>query len=174
MEANMDTCRLRVKIGPYEMEAEGPRDFVEQHYSSFSERIPQSSQLAVVPKAAAGATEESEPATESEYSSIFKVEGRYVIITAPPTGDERELEGFLLVLLGHKEMRGEDLVSADVLLYGMRQSGINIERADRLADRAQGQNLINRTGVRRGTQYRLTSIGIQRARVIAREQMTML
>src|SRR5579863_3054048 len=142
MEAHMDACRLRVKIGPYEMKAEGPRDFVEKHYSSFSERIPQSSQLAVVSKAATSAPEQSEAVPESEYAAIFKLEGRFVTLTAPPTGDERELEGFLLVLLGHKELRGEDLVSADEMIYGMRQSGINIDRADRIADRAQNQNLI--------------------------------
>jgi len=165
----METCRLRVKIGPYEMEAEGPRDFVEKHYGSFSERIPPSTQLAVVQKAAVGAPEQTQPPSESEYSSIFKLEGKHVTLTATPTGDERELEGFLLVLLGHKEMRGEDLVSSDELVYGMRQSGINIDRADRIADRAFNQNLINRSGVRRGTRYRLTNLGIQKSQTLARE-----
>lgn len=169
----METCRLRVKIGPYEMEAEGPRDFVEKHYGSFSERIPQqSNQLATVPDAANAA-----PLTapsESVLAGIFKLEGKLITLTAKPNGKDQELEGMLLVLLGHKEMRGADLVSADELLYGMKQSGFGVDRTDRLAARAEEQSLITRTGIRRGTRYRLTNPGAEKARSIAGQMLTML
>ncbi len=78
----MDTCRLRVKIGPYEMEAEGPREFVEKHYGSFSERIPQTNQIVPVQP-----NQPSQPnmppndalgigSLDSEFREIYKVEGR--------------------------------------------------------------------------------------------------
>jgi len=172
----MDTCRLRVKIGPYEMEAEGPRDFVEKHYGSFSEKIPQPNQLATVPKPQTPSVTESNDDQESQstYASIFRVEGRFVTLTAKPIGDDQELDGLLLILLGHKEMRGADNVSADELLYGMKQSGFGIDRTDRLAIRAEAQSLITRTGVRRGTRYRLTNPGIEKARKVADETVAMV
>jgi hypothetical protein len=171
MEAHMDTCRLRVKIGPYEMEAEGPRDFVEKHYGSFSERIPQSTQLATVPAVIPSVAPMAEVGSESPLASIFHQEsnGRLLSLTARPSGDAAELDGVLLILLGHKELRGVDLVSADELLYGLKQSGYAIERTDRIADRAVGQGLMTRTGIRRGTKYRLTVPGIARAKKTAQE-----
>lgn len=172
MEAHMDTCRLRVKIGPYEMEAEGPRDFVEKHYGSFSERIPTTNALATVPAAPSGATGIApEFAAESPLAPIFHQDpnGRMLSLTARPSGDSSELDGLLLILLGHKEIRGEELVSSDELLFGLKQSGYTIERADRVAIRGESQGLLTRTGVRRGTRYRLTVPGIARAKKTAEE-----
>jgi hypothetical protein len=173
MEAHMDTCRLRVKIGPYEMEAEGPRDFVEKHYGSFSERIPQQgTQLATVPIAANPvATPGAEVLTESTLAPIFHQEsnGRMLILTAKPSGDSSEVDAVLLLLLGHKEIRGVDLVSSDELLYGLKQSGYPVERADRIAARAREQGFLIPTGVRRGTRYRLTVPGTTRAKRVAQE-----
>ena len=164
----MDTCRLRVKIGPYEMEAEGPRDFVEKHYGSFSERIPQAGQLATVPEAQSPTGPTGLPSLEeSPFAAIFRAEGKFVTLTARPSGKEQDLDGMLLILLGHKEMKGIDLVSADELLYGLRRSGFGIDRADRLASRAEEQKLITKVGVRRGTRYRLTIPGAERAKSIA-------
>lgn len=166
----MDTCRLRVKIGPYEMEAEGPREFVEKHYGSFAERIPQNTQLAPVPKT----TTRVDDPPPNPYASIFRTEGKFVTLTAKPSGDDQELAGLLLVLLGYKEMQDADTVSADELLYGMKQSGFGLDRTDRLAARAEGQNLITKTGVRRGTRYRLTNPGAERAKAIADNTVAMV
>jgi hypothetical protein len=163
----MDSCRLRVKIGPYEMEAEGPRDFVEKHYGSFSERIPQSTQLATTPPviSAPGSGEVS----ESPLATIFNQEsnGRMLSLTAKPTGDATELDGVLLLLLGHKELRGVENVSSDELLHGLKQTGYPVDRADRIAIRGEDQGLLTRTGVRRGTRYRLTVPGLARAKKVA-------
>jgi len=168
----MDQCRLRIKIGPYEMEAEGPRDFVEKHYGSFSEQIPQQTQLAVRPQTGTTDTASTiEAPSESPLVAIFHQEsnGRMLSLTAKPSGDSSEVDGLLLLLLGHKEIRGVDLVSSDELLYGLKQSGYNLERADRIAIRAQDQGFLTRTGIRRGTRYRLTVPGGARAKQIAQE-----
>jgi len=176
MEAHMDQCRLRVKIGPYEMEAEGPRDFVETHYSSFSERIPQTGQQIVPVQQAqqSNLTADATLVSESEFNGIYKVDGKLVTLTARPTGDDSELDGMLLILFGQREMRATDLVSADELLNGMKQSGFGIDRMDRFAQRAEGLGLIMRTGVRRGTRYRLTNPGIDRASKAASQLLTMV
>lgn len=97
-----------------------------------------------------------------------------VTLTAKPTGSEQEIDGLLLILFGQKEMRGADLVSADELLNGMKQSGFSIDRTDRLAGRAYDLGLIQRTGVRRGTRYRLTNPGTDRARSVAGQLVAMI
>ena len=164
----MDTCRLRVKIGPYEMEAEGPRDFVEKHYGSFSDRIPHNTQI--VPSPSTSPTSSGEALSESPLAPIFHQEGNGRIwLTAKPLGDATELDGVLLLLLGYKELRGTELVSADELLYGLKQSGYTLDRADRVAIRGEDQGLLTRTGVKRGTRYRLTGPGIVQAKKAAQE-----
>lgn len=163
----MDTCRLRVKIGPYEMEAEGPREFVEKHYGSFSDRIPQTNQLATLPQPATQVDTPSQQ--DSNFAPIFRVDGKGVTLTARPRGEDQDLNGFLLILFGYKELKGTEFVTADEVLYGMKQSGFGIERADRLASRAYTQNLITKDGVRRGTRYRLTNPGIERAKALGEE-----
>jgi hypothetical protein len=164
----MAECRLRVKIGPYEMEAEGPRDFVEKHYGSFSERIPANNELVPVPGREAPIPG-PKISGDSPYGSIFHVEGDMVSLTARPSGENTELHGALLILFGHKELNGSDLVSADQLLYGLKQSGFAVERADRVIARGVEQGLVTKSGVRRGTRYRLTNAGAIRAKQVAVE-----
>jgi len=165
----MDTCRLRVKIGPYEMEAEGPRDFVEKHYGSFAERIPQATQIVPAPSQQINPPNEDVGSLDSEFRNIYKVEGKLVTLTAKPMGGDQEMEGLLLILFGQREMKGVDLVSADELLNGMKQSGFSIDRTDRLASRAHDLGLITWTGVRRGKRYRLTNPGAERAKATAEQ-----
>jgi hypothetical protein len=167
----METCRLRVKIGPYEMEAEGPREFVEKHYGSFSDRIPQTNQLATLPQSAPQG--DTALQVDSDFASIFRVDGKGVTLTAKPAGEDRELSGFLLILFGYKELKGAEQVSSDDVLYGLKQSGFGIDRADRLAIRAEGQALITKTGIRRGTRYRLTNPGLERAKKLAQDLIAM-
>jgi hypothetical protein len=178
MEEPMDTCRLRVKIGPYEMEAEGPRDFVEKHYGSFSERIPQTGQQIVPVHQNQQATAPNEGlgvgSLDSEFRDIYKVDGKIVTLTSKPTGTDSEFDGLLLILFGQREMRGNDLVSADELLNGMKQSGFTVDRTDRLAGRAEAAGLITRAGVRRGTKYRLTNPGVDRAAKAAQQLLGVL
>jgi hypothetical protein len=163
----MAECRLRVKIGPYEMEAEGPRDFVEKHYGSFSERIPTNAQNQLV--SVSNREAEPQPASasgDSLFGPIFHAEGDMLSLTARPSGDNAELDGALLILFGHKELGSGDLVTADQLLYGLKQSGFAVERADRIIARGVSQGLVTKTGVRRGTRYRLTNQGAVRARLV--------
>jgi len=164
----MAECRLRVKIGPYEMEAEGPRDFVEKHYGSFSERIPTNSQTQLVPVSGREASPAPASASgESSFARIFHTDnGGMLSLTARPSGENAELDAALLVLFGYKELAGADLVSADQLVHGLRQSGFAVERADRIMTFGVNQGLATKSGVRRGTRYRLTNQGALRARSV--------
>jgi hypothetical protein len=147
------------------MEAEGPQAFVEKHYGSFSERIPVNTQLAVTTSQPTSGPEAQ--SIESTFAPIFHTEGDMLSLTARPSGENTELDGALLILLGHKELNGSDLVSADQLLYGLKQSGFAVERADRIIARGVEQGLVTKSGVRRGTRYRLTNSGSFRARQVA-------
>lgn len=110
-------------------------------------------------------------ASESPLAPIFQQDGKgkLLSLTAKPSGDATELDAVLLLLLGHKELRGADLVSADELLYGLRQSGYSVDRADRIVDRGESQGFVHRSGVRRGTRYRITNQGVTKAKVVAQE-----
>jgi len=56
----MDICRLRLKLGPYEFEAEGPQDYVEKQREIFLDRVDASRNSAPQPdRANIGETEPS-------------------------------------------------------------------------------------------------------------------
>jgi len=48
----MDICRLRLKLGPYEFEAEGPQDYIEKQREIFLARVDASRKSGSAPERA--------------------------------------------------------------------------------------------------------------------------
>jgi hypothetical protein len=72
----------------------------------------------------------------------------------------------MLLLLAHKVLRSLDSIQTDDLLAGMKQSGRPVDRLDRVFVKIPN-GLILRTGVKRGTKYRLANPGANKAKEIA-------
>jgi hypothetical protein len=96
----------------------------------------------------------------------MKVEGRIVSLTArAETVDETAL----LILLGQKELRGNQEVTGSEIMDGLRQSGHAISRADTLMDRLSADGNVITVGVHRSRRYRLSNSGLTMAEGIAQE-----
>jgi hypothetical protein len=183
-----DVCKLRIKVGTHEFEAEGAQEYVEGRYESFVETLERFGFAKATPQdpadakndgagaaaAAARAGTEGQtgtpatgPATVSldEIRRIAHQQDELITLTALPGGDSTEADGLILLLLAHKVMRNVDSVSTDDLLAGMKQSGFTVDRLDRIVKGIDA--LVIRTGVKRGTKYRLTNPGLVRAKAIA-------
>lgn len=172
----MADLKIRVRIGQNEFEAEGPQEVVEKHFETFSSLVSQPRQVASTVSAVTDASDTvfQVPESTSPLAKVFQQEGRFVSLIGRPSGDNRELDAALLILLGHKELRGRDAVSADELLYGLKQTGYSLDRSDRLMGVARAQGLVTASGVRRGTRYRLTIPGIAKATTVGQELKDML
>lgn len=182
MEAHMDATKLKVKIGQHEFEAEGPQEVVEKQFETFRQLISEAATKSTNSNRLKGSENSGEAELElphiddpreQQARKIFHVEGDLLTLGVVPQGDNQETDAALLILLGHKIVRKVDMVSADDLLNGMKQSGVRVDRADRVTSKTTEQGMTMKTGVRRGTKYRLTTQGVNQAFRIA-EQLASL
>jgi len=195
----MDIFKLRIKLEQGEFEAEGSQDYVEQQRDIFLDKI---ETLGSKQAGGATGSEDHKnnkdvtagdgepPAPESgngkppvpttlslpisveDMGKIVHLNGDLVTLTAMPTGEDPEVDALLLLLLGHKVLRGVDLAQAEDLLGGMKQSGFSkVERLDRITPRVNS-SWLSSVGSRRGKKYRLLNPGISRAKELATQLIT--
>lgn len=163
-----DTYRLKIKIGEHEFEAEGPVEVVQAQFALFKELIAATPQKPTE-HATEATTEEKNSAAQIPHQAIEKImkaEGRVVSLTAKcDTVDE----AVLLILLGQKEFRSNQEVTGSEIMDGLKQSGYQLERVDRITDKLTQDGHIITIGVHRGRRYRLTNQGLARALTVAKE-----
>jgi hypothetical protein len=179
MEANMGDTKLKVRIGGDEFDGEGPEETVNRQYQDFLKARtvavpPEPPKQPPIVNPADNKPETPASGEQSNVAKITRVDDRLVTLTAMPQGDNREVDAALLLLLGHRVLRSSDLVSADQLLGGLKQSGLGLDRADRVMGKAEAEGLITRSGVRRGVKYRLTNPGLQKAETLAKDLAGMM
>jgi hypothetical protein len=159
----MDTQKLKIKIGEHEFEAEGPTDVVQTQFAAWKELI---ASAPTKPKETAPEkpNEKTAPLPHLTLDKIMKVEGRVVSLTArAETVDETAL----LILLGQKELRGNQEVTGSEIMDGLRQSGYAITRADTLMDKLSADGNVITVGVHRSRRYRLSNSGLSLALTLA-------
>lgn len=173
----MAEYKIRVKVGVNEFDAEGPKEFVEELFRRF--------EALVNSKPSVGPVLQIQRETEvshsgdmvvsvSPHAKAFHQEGNRISLIGRFEGEDREVDAALLLLLGHRELRGVDSVLADEVLYGLKQTGYPVDRADRLMRRGKERGLLSFSGVRRGTKYRLTVPGMAKAKELAKELLDLL
>ena len=178
----MDKLKLRVKASDYELEAEGSRDFLNEQYEAFKQLLEgmtenqvlsQSRQKIDFPSSsesqASPLSGENMVVTETTQAKSFQKllvwnnRTQRVKSTVLPDGPMRIADTVLLLLLGYRELRGLGQISALVLNQGLESAGFDDYRLDReMAPYIKGR-LILRSGVGKGSRYRLTTRGVKRA-----------
>ena len=178
----MHNLRLRIKASDYELEAEGSRDFVREQYEAFRRLLGDGSGKSVLPESRD--TVESSTAPESPDSPLpgEKTGGprnarpqsfqkllvwdnriQQVKTTVLPDGPMRIADTVLLILLGYRELRGLSQVPALDLNEGLRAAGLDDFRLDREMAPYLKDRLVLRSGVGKGSRYRLTTRGVKQA-----------
>jgi hypothetical protein len=167
METFMETQKLKLKVGEHEFEAEGPIDVVQSQLAIWKELIataPTKQQETTTTTERPNGKNTSSQLPHLKLDKIMKVEGRIVSLTArAETTDETAL----LILLGQKELRGNQEVTGSEIMDGLRQSGHAITRADSLMDKLSGDGNVITVGVHRSRRYRLSNSGLTLALTIA-------
>lgn len=174
----MEPYRLKIRVGPHEFEAEGSQEAVERQFELWREMVtslPASTPemaspppppgvtgtgAAVLPLAGSGTGTVTGPGA---LDKIFKRDGRVVTLTVLPTGDRREQDAAILVLLGQQIYNTEDRVTGQTLLDGLKRSGMPVQRADRMFGDYMDTYVL-RDGIHRAVRYRLTNPGAAKAR----------
>ena len=149
----MDALRIRIKLGEYEFESEGPSELVRAELAAFKK---------LLPKEAISASEHPVISLESTRKAL-RVNGRVVFLGIRTESVE---DALLVLLLGQKHLRNNDRVTGAEIMDGLRASGQRVGRVDHLLNRHVRDGSITVTGKRRSRRYKLTNRGIQRAQEI--------
>jgi hypothetical protein len=172
----MDGARIKVKIGDSEFEAEGPVETIQAQFQVFKELL--SSRPAQSNGGALGNREKTVENTNISgepphvpIERILHAAGRVVSLTALPASP---VDAALLIMLGHKDMRNHLSVTGQEIGDGLDQSGRPVLRVDRVMDKAIEEALVLKSGIKRGTRYRLTNQGLLKALSIATELIATL
>jgi hypothetical protein len=167
----MDSCRLRVRIGDVEFEAEGSREAVEAQFQAVRPYFPAAATVSdvssqdlaqITPQPTRQAPNS---ALEDEFRGILKISGRVVSVNAAPldAGDAA-----LLVLYGQRLARNNDAVTGNEFVRGLTSTGgVVIGRSDRLFESLARRGDIVITGRHRAKRYQLTNAGLIKARARA-------
>jgi hypothetical protein len=170
------TSKIRVRIGENEFEAEGPTEIVQEQFAAFKDIIRlQSGKTPTRSSADLAKDIVNQFVTDGipmlMLDKIMNVAGRIVSLTALPTTPE---DAALLIMLGHKELKQNVSVTGQEIGDGLAQSGRPVARVDRIMESAIDEAAVLKTGVKRGTRYRLTNQGLVKAQGLARELIASL
>jgi hypothetical protein len=189
----MDGYRLRVRIGAHQFSAEGDKEQVDRWYTEFLAAVasvPAESRVNTIPSVAPLETATSTVSARSgfllspmplaaptlngnestEFEAIYSRDDEMISLSVQPHGENATAEAALLILYGYKIFRNEDQLSGYQLVNALKKTGFDVPRVDRVLDRlcgAEGQ--VIKTGVRRGTKYRLSNRGLNRAKQVAND-----
>ena len=176
----MESQRLRLKIGDYEFEAEGPYDVVQAQYKAFQELVLKVMTAAPAPQINVSADpqtpkienvdqkENDNNGPDASLDEIMILEDKIVSLTTSATDID---EAVLLLMYGQKTLRDNVSVSGVEIMEGLRRSGRNVQRVDRNLEKAGDAGNLIVIGQRRAKRYRLTNKGNARARAIAVERI---
>jgi hypothetical protein len=170
--AEAEVTKLRVKIGPHEFEAEGPRDVVAKHFEAWKQLVAtcplgEGTAGPLLPRGDAG----TPAAGDMARLDIFAANTRRNLVTlrASLAGKASHADAALLILYGFRRYFGADgqAVLATRLKEALAASGYLCDRVDRALARHVAARLVKHTGRRKGSTYELTPTGHQRAEVLA-------
>lgn len=174
-----EKSRIRVKIGDSEFEAEGDRDIVSAQYNMFLDTIRHVSKSILSVSAPHGQPYTSEPSydvgimdgtegSEDQAASgtelnarVFSRHKDLVSLRVLPETKKKNADALILILYGYQVLKGEDAVLGTQLMKSARQSGLSIDRIDRVISENRG--LFIRGGARRGVRYALNNQGERHA-----------
>jgi hypothetical protein len=170
MLRTMETSKIRIKIGDSEFEAEGPEDLVRVQFDEFMSVMkahPPSPAPPLLPQAlpdptAALAVAIPAPEVSPDWlSRVFQVRNRTVTLLALPKSETAIKDAMLMLIYGFEKLLGTGAVTGVALAEAARQSGVQIDRVDRVMKGLGAW--INAGGARRGRRYSLNNPGRKKA-----------
>ena len=170
----MDSYKIQTKIGAAEFSAEGAEESVRADYERFLRLL---ELQATSPEPARGkesggvGIKDDVGLEESLLETVFKTDqerGWVSLKMLPPAESNNRAAGAALILLfGFHKILGQLEAPVTKLIGGLRESGISIDRFDRII--AAHSSLILKGGQRVGAKYRLNNQGMSQAAAMIKQ-----
>lgn len=155
----MDNIKIRIRLGDREIEAEGPREVVEQQIEKWKGVL--GTPLPPEP------TPAEEPPLDIFHSEAGGVTLRRRVAQGPLV--DQLARGLLLLLYGYKSLHNTPDVLSPRLARDLRLSGYtDLTRLSRAFERLSAEGLAVQVGKGKGTRYRLTEPGFEAAKKLLR------
>jgi hypothetical protein len=165
----MSDSKLRIRFGDYRFEIEGPADHVERQFDAFRRMLAPEPEPAPFVEAVSPASAQEKPKTAGEQKpplaleKILRMKANVISL-----GVRAKVEdAILVILLGQRNVRQNNSVSGMEIMRGLRQSGIEVPRADMILKKYAQAGLVVASGRRKLRRYRLSTDGGARAEQIA-------
>lgn len=186
----MENYKLRVKVGLFEFEAEGPEESVKAQFLEFKDMIvqlppqpnsapPPATPPAASPNLSVGSPSANSHAPLAEYlkgiDRLFYVDikGDAITLKIHPVGEDRHRDAMLLILYAYKIFKNTEEVSVMDIKKSLQQSGLlGKDRIDRVAENYRKKQYILKGGSGKGGKYRLTNTGENKAVDIIKNLLT--
>ena len=182
------THRIKIKLGDAEFDAEGQSDLINAQFSAFLDAVSKATPKAAPVLAPAPATPSSDTSAEGAnansaaaassfnvpsvssdtLSRVFKVNDTVSLLAIPKT-DKPAADALLVILYGYDRMKSINAVTGTTLMKAAKQSGINIDRIDRIM--GTRDEFVNFAGAKKGRRYSLNNRGAAEAEKIIRKMM---
>lgn len=167
----MEPYKLHIKIGPHEFHGEGPEESVKRDYDEWKSLIKVAANGNVVAPLTVEPPPQGNSLSEIDQQSLTRViisdeKRNLVSLRMLPRTDDRDGDALVLILLGHKLLRNEDEVFVTQLKPELTQSGLVVDRIDRMASRPLNAGFLNKAGFGKGGRYSLTNAGLDYAKAL--------
>jgi hypothetical protein len=167
----LEAYKLHIKIGAHEFRGEGPEESVRrdfEEWKAFMASLPVSmleksyDSTSASNGASSGGLNVAGDLTDERLDRIYVVDTkqRLISLRVHPRTADRNRDAILLILFGYSRKFGQDAVAVGQIKQAMRQTGIKIERVDKVAAKYIDEGYLNKGGIGKGSRYSLTNSGI--------------
>jgi hypothetical protein len=170
----MDNYKIQTKIGSAEFSAEGAEESVRADYDRFLrvlETRPAASDFREANGSSGQAAESAGDLDEPLLQAVFKTDQEHgwvsLKVLPPADSSNRAADAALILIYGFHRVLGQSEAPVTKLLGGLRESGISIDRFDRII--AAHSSLILKGGQKIGAKYRLNNQGMIQAAAMIRQ-----
>lgn len=158
----METYKLRMKIGAHEFNGEGPEESVRRDFEEWKALIASLPASLLSETNSGNGFNESHNLTDERLDRIYLVDTKQGLVSlrVHPRTRDRNRDAILLILFGYSLMFDQTDVSVGQIKQAMRQTGIKIDRVDKVTAKYIDEGYLNKGGTGKGSRYSLTNSGI--------------
>ncbi len=167
--------KLQIKIGAHEFNGEGPEESVRRDFAEFKSLIELVAAAQPAPKQSNkpkgedsgngnGGNGVDEVDTE-QLDRLFLVDPKQKLVSLKihPHTSDRDRDAMLLIVFGYlKKLALQDAPVGNIK-QGLRQTGIRVDRIDKLALKYVNAGYLSKGGTGKGSRYRITNSGMTKA-----------
>lgn len=172
----MADYKLHIKVGEHEFNGEGPEKSVRDDYAEWKSLIELISTQPTrkedkphQPFSNGGPPDAGNKVDKKvdneQLANVYLVDPKQKLVSLKvhPHTTDRDRDAMLLIIHGYLQMLEQQDVPVGQIKQGMRQTGIRVDRVDKVAFKYVNAGYLSKGGSGKGSRYRITNSGVAKA-----------